>query len=311
MVPDRRAALRVSLFADDALLQRGDIQIDLFRRDTEETLKLKPFQVYPAIPCRGLLVLLLIVTAPAVGLAQSETSAPTNAVSALIKAYPDFLARIEANDLVWKDGTRMRIDDGKGAKTFDALLDDPDIKDMFLMKYPLGEQGLAPAVNFDPGRVRYAPLFKKMYGDCRTGDVMAKAVNVVWLPSKYGKNLKFSKINGAAAALQHVSDGLDKLPQRFLAYLRPTQGTYNCRLVAGTNRESAHGLGIAIDIAAAHSHYWQWSKPDADGRFSYKNEIPWEIVEIFEKHGFIWGGKWYHYDTMHFEYRPEIILSAD
>src|SRR6266511_860912 len=151
MVPDRGAALRVSLFADDALLQRGDIQIDLFRRDTEETLKLKPFQVYPAIPCRGLLVLLLIVTAPAVGLAQSETSAPANAVSALIKAYPDFLARIEGNDLVWKDGTRMRIDDGKGAKTFDALLDDPDIKDMFLMKYPLGEHGLAPAVTFDPG----------------------------------------------------------------------------------------------------------------------------------------------------------------
>jgi hypothetical protein len=67
----------------------------------------------------------------------------------------------------------------------------------------------------------------------------------------------------------------------------------------------------AIDIAAAHSHYWQWSKPDADGRFSYKNEIPWEIVEIFERHGFIWGGKWYHYDTMHFEYRPEILLAPN
>ncbi len=299
------------MLADDAVLQRGDSQIDLFRRDTEETLQLKPFQGYPALPCRGLLPLLLIVTAPVVGLAQSKTSAPTNAVSALIKAYPDFLDRIEGNDLVWKDGTRMRIDDGKGAKTFEALLDDPDIKDMFLMKYPLGEHGLAPAVNFDPGRIRYAPLYKKMYGDCHTAGFTANLVNVVWLPSKYGKNLKFSKINGAAAALQQVSDELDKLPQRFLAYLRPTQGTYNCRLVAGTNRESTHGLGIAIDIAAAHSHYWQWSKPDADGRFPYRNEIPWEIVEIFEKHGFIWGGKWYHYDTMHFEYRPEIILSAD
>ena len=31
------------------------------------------------------------------------------------------------------------------------------------------------------------------------------------------------------------------------------------------------------------------------------------IVEIFERHGFIWGGKWYHYDTMHFEYRPELL----
>ena len=32
-----------------------------------------------------------------------------------------------------------------------------------------------------------------------------------------------------------------------------------------------------------------------------------EIVEIFERHGFIWGGKWSYYDTMHFEYRPELL----
>ena len=32
------------------------------------------------------------------------------------------------------------------------------------------------------------------------------------------------------------------------------------------------------------------------------------IPEIFEKHGFIWGGKWDHFDTMHFEYRPELCV---
>ncbi|MFY4861157.1 M15 family metallopeptidase, partial [Aliarcobacter butzleri] len=40
----------------------------------------------------------------------------------------------------------------------------------------------------------------------------------------------------------------------------------------------------------------------------YKNKIPLEIVEIFEKYGFIWGGRWYHFDTMHFEYRPELLV---
>jgi len=263
------------------------------------------------MPCRNFLAFLLIATAPAVGLAQGGTGSPAEAPMALVKAYPDFLDRIEENNLVWKDGTRMRIDDGKDAKAFHAMLDDPDIKDMFLMKYPVGERGLAAEVNFDPGRVRYAPLFKKIYGDCRTAGFTANAVDVAWLPSKYGKNVKFTKINGAAAALQQVSDELDKLPQRFLAYLRPTQGTYNCRRIAGTNRQSAHAFGIAIDIADAHAHYWAWSKPDAHGRIPYKNEIPWEIVHVFEKHGFIWGGKWYHYDTMHFEYRPEIVLTAD
>ncbi len=39
----------------------------------------------------------------------------------------------------------------------------------------------------------------------------------------------------------------------------------------------------------------------------WRNRIPVEIVRIFERHGFIWGGAWYHYDTMHFEYRPELL----
>jgi hypothetical protein len=38
-----------------------------------------------------------------------------------------------------------------------------------------------------------------------------------------------------------------------------------------------------------------------------RNRYPQEIVEIFEKHGFIWGGKWSHFDLMHFEYRPEML----
>jgi hypothetical protein len=30
-------------------------------------------------------------------------------------------------------------------------------------------------------------------------------------------------------------------------------------------------------------------------------------MDAFEAEGFIWGGRWYHYDTMHFEYRPELL----
>lgn len=28
------------------------------------------------------------------------------------------------------------------------------------------------------------------------------------------------------------------------------------------------------------------------------------------KNNFIWGGKWNHFDTLHFEYRPEIIMKV-
>ena len=45
------------------------------------------------------------------------------ALDALVAAYPDHLAGYEGNDLIWKDGTRMPISDGRSNKTFDQLLD--------------------------------------------------------------------------------------------------------------------------------------------------------------------------------------------
>jgi uncharacterized membrane protein YedE/YeeE len=70
------------------------------------------------------------------------------------------------------------------------------------------------------------------------------------------------------------------------------------------------GFGIAIDIAAAHSHYWLRTKPGAVAISLIKMRFPGEIVRIFEAHGFIWGGTWHHYDTMHFEYRHELVGAA-
>ena len=85
-------------------------------------------------------------------------------------------------------------------------------------------------------------------------------------------------------------------------YAYPPAGTYNCRTVADTGQPSMHSWGSAIDINTAHADYWQWHSSGG-----YINRIPAEIVAIFERHGFIWGGKWAHYDTMHFEYRPELL----
>ena len=101
---------------------------------------------------------------------------------------------------------------------------------------------------------------------------------------------------------------LDNYPQ-WKEYLIPA-GTYNWRYIAGSNRLSSHSYGIAIDINAKYSNYWRWDFPTATEYcdIPYKNNIPLDIVKIFEKHGFIWGGRWKHYDTMHFEYRPELIM---
>ena len=139
----------------------------------------------------------------------------------------------------------------------------------------------------------------------------------MWLPTKSNERLKVTTINGVAEKLSAVSRELDALPSEFDRFLVPSAGTYNCRVIAGTNRVSAHGHAIAIDIATKHAHYWRWAAEKAAEKaggtsataavLDYQNEIPMEIVRIFEKHGFIWGGRWSHYDTMHFEYRPELL----
>ncbi len=232
-----------------------------------------------------------------------DANAQTN-TERLLAAYPEHLARIEDNILVWNDGTRMTIDDGRGEKSHAQWLADPDIKDMFTIAYPLGEPTKPPAVNSDPGRARNNAFFSKMYGDCRKGQVDANLVDVVWLPKKSGQRLRVTKVNGVAEKLTAVSRALDDLPTSFDIYLKPSEGTYICRSIAGTSQLSAHGYGIAIDIATKAAHYWRWSTA---GTAAYQSKIPIEIVRIFENHGFIWGGKWWHYDTMHFEYRPELL----
>ncbi|CAN0472660.1 unnamed protein product, partial [Phaeothamnion confervicola] len=143
------------------------------------------------------------------------------AFAPLVAAYPKFLDRVEGNDLVWKDGTRMMIDDGRGAKDHEALLAASDIKDMLAVPYRTGKPAAPPARNEDPGRARNAAFFDKMYGDCRKGAVDRNLVDVVWLPGKWGKTLKVTAVNGVADKLKAVSAELDALPASFDVYLQP------------------------------------------------------------------------------------------
>jgi D-alanyl-D-alanine carboxypeptidase len=229
-------------------------------------------------------------------------------IAKLVAAYPDFLAWHDADTLTWKDGTVMILDDGKGEKDPETRLNEPDLKDMFYTSYPQGRSGIPPQLDCDPGRVRYQPFFDKMYGDCQKGEVKPKLVRVDWLPQHGGGVLRVTSVNKVADRFRAVSAELDKLPDSLVKYVVPLASKgYNCRAIAGTTRPSVHGHGIAIDINVAWSNYWRYRRTAAEN-YSYENRIPWEIVEVFEKHGFIWGGKWYHFDTMHFEYRPEMLL---
>ncbi|MCC7252094.1 M15 family metallopeptidase [Hyphomicrobium sp.] len=255
---------------------------------------------------RACLVLLLVCPGSGPTRAGADVFAPP-AIKRLVAAYPEAIEEIDEGWLVWRDGSRMQIDDGKGIKSFRAWLDDPDIEDMLRLSYPAGADDVPPPPEYDPGRARNAAFFDKMYGDCRKGEVKPRLTTVTWLPRKTRQRLEVTTVNGVAARLAAVSQELDRLPPEFDKFLLPAGGTYNCRVIAGTSRVSAHGYGIAIDIAVRQSDYWRWAPDALSGNIVYRNRIPLEIVHIFERHGFIWGGRWHHYDTMHFEYRPELL----
>ncbi len=224
----------------------------------------------------------------------------------LIAAYPDHLDRLDGPMLVWKDGTRMPFDDGMEGKSPEALLETPDIEDQFAYAYPQAGAAIAPPPeHFDPGRIRNEAFFLKMYGDCKQGGVTGKLATIDWLPRKKGGHLRVTTVNAVHEKLKRVSDELDQLPATFDAYLIPAAGAYACRTIAATPRRSGHAYGFAVDINTRESDYWLWRKPGAGS--AYRNRIPLEIVRIFERHGFIWGGRWSHFDTMHFEYRPELL----
>jgi hypothetical protein len=134
----------------------------------------------------------------------------------------------------------------------------------------------------------------------------------------FGKVLPFNSKNNASANLQKAVNEIENVSKedknindwKKSLYI----STYSNRNVANENRPSMHSFGIAVDFVPkrySKDIYWLWSAEfigdwwdisDAD-----KINVPQKVVDIFEKYGFCWGGKWFRFDMMHFEYRPEIV----
>ena len=91
---------------------------------------------------------------------------------------------------------------------------------------------------------------------------------------------------------------------------------WNWRNIASAESRSYHAYGAAIDILPKSlgglETYWLWTAQHTPEwwtvPYSRRLHPPDEVIRAFESFGFIWGGKWRYYDTMHFEYRPEILV---
>jgi hypothetical protein len=94
---------------------------------------------------------------------------------------------------------------------------------------------------------------------------------------------------------------------------------WNWRSIADTQSRSFHAYGAALDMLPSSTGrletYWLWTARTKSDWWSvsYDQRLhpPEAVIKAFEAYGFVWGGKWLFYDTMHFEYRPEIFILND
>lgn len=122
--------------------------------------------------------------------------------------------------------------------------------------------------------------------------------------------------------LKHIGEEVRRLAEEddeirtFLRDLLYVEGFY-WRPIAGTNTVSYHGYGVAVDLIPRSYYrraaYWRWSEESGIEEWwnipvQRRWVIPMPIVESFERHGFVWGGRWLFFDAIHFEYRPELFL---
>jgi len=228
----------------------------------------------------------------------------------LMLSYPDYIVGVEKKSddeiyLIMKSGKKIIYDDKK-QKSHEEKLSNPDLQDMLEQDYPLEKGTEIMDKTFDPGRARHYELINEVYGNSKT------SIEKNLISLKYGyTNYQFNSKNKANTSLEEALKELMPLAKArgdIGSILYPASGTYNYRAISGTGRLSPHSSGIAIDLKSDKRDYWKWSS-EKQGKERLK-DYPKELVEAFEKNNFVWGGKWGHFDILHFEYRPEIILKA-
>ncbi|GAB6169823.1 M15 family metallopeptidase [Clostridium carnis] len=214
----------------------------------------------------------------------------------LMVAYEKEIVDIEKGD---NENIYLILDNGK------KVLYNGDLKSSLKTIYPLYSIDKVEE-DSDPGRIRCYEFLGAIYGESR-GSIEK---NLKIFPTYYG-DMYFNKNALAGESLKNALNEAgyaSKDNPKISSYVTPISGTYNYRVIQDTGRLSPHSFGIAIDLQRDSRDYWKWASKDKGSEriASYSKEL----VKIFESHGFVWGGKWSHFDTLHFEYRPEIILKS-
>ena len=223
---------------------------------------------------------------------------------ACIVKYYGGAARRDPSGWSWvaDDGKTVSYHDG--TTTIESRWRNPTIEDLFEQRYHTGPI-TTPPVDYDPGRVRNDVIFFSAFGH-DAAEVQKQLVTVMVAGKAFAVH---KKIKPMMERVAHRLDSALKAKPSLATYFDKPGGTFNWRFIQGSDMLSNHSWAVALDLDVPHSNYWRNEPGVASGQkpIVWKNRYPQEVVDAFEAEGFIWGGRWWHFDTMHFEYRPELV----
>lgn len=225
-----------------------------------------------------------------------------------LEGYPQLIESADESAIVLRDGTRFPYRNTLPKSSWDEKINHADLATQLEQSYDAGGFETPPPYLHSPGRLRYQPFFQALYGKDKKS-IEKNLVSIQWPTLKGSTKLQVSKVDGVDKKLYAIGQEIAALPKSDRIWAEGAT-TYCYRVIKDTDRLSMHSFGIAIDLAPNTTQYWKDEASSETARIGYKNTMPLSIVRIFEKHGFIWGGRWYHYDTMHFEYRPELLAPS-
>jgi hypothetical protein len=253
-------------------------------------------------------------------------------IRALARAYPkrilesvfrdgDWAVRIDDTWYYWAHGRmlpeelRQRWEEYASYRFYTYSLTMPEVPQLDEEARKRLE-GWLESSNENPPR-RHEGFLEALYRARSRGETESRIQRIRFLDFELSVHEDLTEPLGAVERrLQRLMQSSEQV-REFVEGLNGFAG-YNWRPIAGTRSRSYHSYGIAIDLVPKSYRglhvYWRWAMPQEKEWYSLPYERRWMVplpfVRAFEEEGFIWGGKWFFFDTIHFEYRPEILILA-
>lgn len=227
-------------------------------------------------------------------------------------AFVDSVAYLEDDVVFFVRGQAIHFQDGRMLAA--ARLGSGEECDPIFYRYPLEPLSEPPPA---PGEMpQYcADLLEALWGDTEL-EIREHGRRVRFLDRRLFVNELL--VDPLAAVERDIRQTTARAPE-VREWIEEMEITYSFdyREIDGSRNRSQHSFGLAVDFVPSsydgQAAYWRWSRVlDREGWHRIPIEDRWSpparVVEIFERHGFVWGGKWARFDMIHFEYRPEILF---